>query len=294
MAAFRMRIMLLGCLFLASYSWAEDSWAENTIIVKHYQQQTRYEFGLKVLDLALSKLGKNYQIIGPQKQEVNEARGELQIIGGQLDLEFMSTTLHRESTMIPIKIPIYQGLLGLRLLLVKPEMNTKIRNITSLEELRQYVGGHGTHWGDLPVYAENKLKVVTSVLYDNLFEMLKIDRFDYFHRGVNEIWKELERYPHDFVVADNIMLFYPHPVYFFVGKHRPELAKQIEKGMRLAIADGSYKALFLEYHQEDIMRAELEDRTLIVLKNPVVPADTPVIRKDWWMPAGKMPLTLSH
>lgn len=284
MAAIRMLIILLGSQCLASYAYAED-----TIIVKHYQKQARYEFGLKVLDLALSKLDQNYQIIGPEKQELNEARGELQVIHGQLDLQFISTTLHRESKMIPIKIPIYQGLLGLRLLLVKPELNTKIKNITSIEELRQFVGGHSTHWGDLPVYAENKLRVETSVHYDNLFEMLKLGRFDYFHRGVNEIWQELERYPNDFVVADNIMLFYPHPVYFFVGKHRPELAKQIERGMQLAIADGSYKALFLTYHEQDIIRAELEGRTLIVLKNPVVPADAPVIRKAWWMPPGKMP-----
>lgn len=106
--------ILLGSLFLVSYGWAED-----TIIVNHYQQQTRYEFGLKVLDLALSKLGEDYQIFGPVEQEVNEGRGELLVIEGQYDLEFMSATLYRESKMIPVKIPIYQGLLGLRLLLIK-------------------------------------------------------------------------------------------------------------------------------------------------------------------------------
>jgi len=276
--------VLLGSLFLMSYGWAED-----TVIVKHYQQQARYEFGLKVLDLALSKLGKDYQIIGPKTQKINEGRGEHLVIEGRLDLEFMSTTLHRESVMIPVKIPIYQGILGLRLLLAKPALNEKIRVIDSVKGLRQFVGGHGELWGDLPVYAENDLKVVTSVHYNSLFKMLKGERFDYFHRGVNEIWDELGRYPNDFVVVDDIMLFYPHPVYFFVSKHRPELAKKIERGLMIALEDKSYKALFQTYYENIITRAKLDARKLIILKNPIVPAGSPPIATDWWLPPGKMP-----
>ncbi|MFT6029844.1 MAG: hypothetical protein ACI8O8_001584 [Oleiphilaceae bacterium] len=274
---------LLCCILLSSYAWAE-----NIISVKHYQQQERYEFGLMVLDLALSKLGEDYQVIGPEFQEVNEDRGELLVIEGMLDLEFMSTTLLRESKMIPVKIPVYQGLLGLRLLLIKPELNPIMKQIDSIEGLRQFVGGHGSHWGDLPVYAANNLKVVTATQYANLFEMLKLNRFDYFHRGVNEIWNELERYHDDFVVADNIMLYYPQPVYFFVGKHRPILAEKIERGLRLALADGSYKALFQDYYQYSLDQANIQERKIFILKNPSVPPDTPKIHIDLWMPADKL------
>tara|TARA_R110001592_G_scaffold138511_5_gene357756 strand:- start:57681 stop:58538 length:858 start_codon:yes stop_codon:yes gene_type:complete len=275
--------IFLCCLLLVAYAWAEGA-----ISVKHYQQQARYEFGLKVLDLALSKLGEDYQILGPEFQDVNEGRGELLIIEGKLDLEFMSTTLLRESKMIPIKIPVYQGLLGLRLLLIKPELNPIMKQIDSIQGLRQFVGGHGTHWGDLPVYAANNLKVVTATQYANLFEMLKLNRFDYFHRGVNEIWNELERYPNDLVVADNIMLYYPQPVYFFVGKHRPGLAKKIEKGLKIALDDGSYKDLFQDYYRYSLDQAKLDERKLFILKNPAVPPNTPLMHIDWWMPPGKL------
>jgi len=155
--------------------------------------------------------------------------------------------------------------------------------------LGQFVGGHGRLWGDLPLYAENDLDVVTSVHYDNLFKMLKEDRFDYFHRGINEIWGELGRYPNDFVVADDIMLYYPQPVYFFVSKHRPELAKKIEQGLMIALEDGSYKALFLTYYEYTITRANLDARKLIILKNPTVPAGSPPINTEWWMPLDKIP-----
>ncbi len=273
---------LLCSIFLSTLAHAGDP-----IVVKHYQQQARYAFGLQVMNLALSKLDTPYEIMGPKKQNVNEARGEALVINGHYDVEFLSVTAQRESQMIPVKIPIYQGLLGLRLLLVKPTSNTEISKVRSLEGLRNFIGGHGLHWGDLPVYAANQLKVVTSVEYNKLFEMLKKGRFDYFHRGANEIWEELERYPNDFVIADNIMLFYPQPVYFFVSKHRPELAKQLEKGLQLAIKDGSYKTLFLSHYKDIIAHANLSSRNLITLTNPAVPKDTPPIDTSWWMPQGK-------
>jgi len=186
--------------------------------------------------------------------------------------------------MIPIRIPIYRGLLGLRLLLITPSMNQSISKIKSLDRLRSFTGGHGAHWGDLPVYGANKLRVATSVNYQNLFKMLIKGRFDYFHRGVNEIWGELDRYSEDLIVADKVMLFYPHPVYFFIGKHRPELAAQLERGMKIALEDGSFKKLFLDHHQGMINEAQLENRTLIVLKNPAVPQYTPQIDTSWWLP----------
>ncbi|WP_419904743.1 hypothetical protein [Kiloniella sp.] len=258
--------------------------AENPLIVKHYQQQDRYSFGLKVLTLALSKLDTPFHVQTPQGQFVNEKRGENQIIDGQLDLQWMSTTMGRENDMIPIKIPLYRGLLGLRLLLVKKERHDQLSGINDLKGLQNHIGGHGVHWGDLPVYKANNLRVVTNVNYEKLFQLLIGNRFDYFHRGVNEIWEEQNRYSDKLKIADNVMLYYPHPVYFFVTKHRPELAKQLERGLKIALQDGSFKKLFLDSFGKIIQQGELDKRHLIILKNPVVPARTQPFDTSWWLP----------
>jgi hypothetical protein len=42
-----------------------------------------------------------------------------------------------------------------------------------------------------------------------------------------------------------LALQYRQPVYFFVGRHRPELAERLERGLALAAADGSFDALFM-------------------------------------------------
>ncbi len=258
--------------------------AEEIVTITHYQYHERYAFGGKVLKLAMSKTDKPFVVVTPNGQSVNEARGERLVIAGDLDIQWLSTSREREEKMIAIKIPVYRGILGLRLFLVEKSKHSAISSITSIEELRGFTGGHGSHWSDLSVYPANQLPVVTNTNYDALFEQLKRGRFDYFHRGINEIWQELDRHQEHLSVADNIMLFYPHPVYFFVSKNNPELAQNIEKGLRIALEDGSFKALFLEEHNEIIEKANLKSRKLIVLNNSVNPGETPNIDTSWWLP----------
>ncbi|RED52373.1 ABC transporter substrate-binding protein [Aestuariispira insulae] len=258
--------------------------AEEALIVRHYQAQERYAFGQDILDLALSKLNRPYRILTPETQIVNEKRGEMQIIEGRLDLEWMSTSREREESLIPVRIPIYRGLLGLRLILATKDGQAAIEQVSSLDALRDFTGGHGSHWGDLPVYAANGLKVWTNARYNTLFKQLIGGKFDYFHRGLIEIWEEQAKYADDLAIADNVMLFYPHPVYFLVSRHRPELAELLEQGLNKAIADGSYEKLFLDRFGPYIERANLAERRLIILQNPVVPPGTPAIDTSWWMP----------
>ncbi len=260
------------------------TWATETISVKHYQQQARYAVGNKLLHLALGKIDKPYNIHTPKSQRVNEGRGELQVISGDFDVQWLSATPSRERNMIPIKIPLYKGLLGLRLLLVNKHSFKFISRVKKIDGLRQYTGGHNTLWADLPVFKANKLLVKTHVSYETLFRQLEDNRFDYFHRGLSEIWDEQERYKDTLKIADNIMLYYPQPVYFFVTKRRRQLAEDIKLGLERALADGSYKALFLKSFQAFLTQAKLDKRHLIRLKNPSLPKDAPAIDTSWWLP----------
>lgn len=271
------------CVFITSSTF---SFADEILEVSHYQKHSRYHYGAKLLDLALSKLDTPYQIkvITPNNEILNEARGELEVIKGNIDIEWMSTTVDRESLMIPIKTPIYQGMLGLRLLLVNQLHHQTLSKTSTLQDLQKLTGGHGLHWGDLPVYAANDLPVLPHKNYDSIFKMLELDRIDYFHRGLNEIWGELASHQETLKIADNVMLFYPLPVYFFVTKGKPELAKQLAKGIDLAYEDGSFKELFEQEVGHYIASGKLESRKLIVLKNPKLPKNTPFIETNWWLP----------
>lgn len=254
------------------------------IKIRHYYLQPRHDFSLKLMELALSKTKTPYQILAVKSNEVlTEARVEKMVLDAELDMLFISTSAEREANMIPIKVPIYRGLLGLRLLLIKPQDNEKFKQIKNLKDLKPYVAGHNVHWSDFGVFKANGLKVVSSISYSALFEMLKHGRFDYFSRGVNEVWAELDQHSDQLMIADNLVLFYPHPVYFFVAKHRPELAALLEKGLDIATKDGSYQALFQSYYADTIKKANLNSRTMILLENPAVPAGTAPIDTSWWL-----------
>jgi len=129
----------------------------------HYQTHYRYKYGHALIKMALDKMGVKYIIKPYSKEEINEARGELLLKKGEVDFQFMSTTQERERDLIAVKKPIYQYLLGMRLLLVKNDNKGLLQHVNSLDDLREFIAGHGKHWGDLPVYAANNLKVDTSV-----------------------------------------------------------------------------------------------------------------------------------
>lgn len=268
---------------MSSQVFAQAS-TESIMSVTHYQSDERYIFGLKLLDLALSQQETPYEIKRASGPDVNEGRGERQLLAGRVDLQWLLTTPEREENFIAIRVPIYRGVLGLRLLLVSRATHGQISKVRNLSDLRHYTGGHGRHWTDLSVFAANNMPVVTNVSYETLFQQLKIGDFDYFHRGINEIWPELERHKEDLAVADGVMLFYPNPVYFFVNKDRPELAEKIKLGLTRALENGSYKNLFLASYADVIEKSQLPGRSLIRLQNPTLSPYFPKIDTSWWLP----------
>ena len=122
---------VVSCLiFCALMLFPGQFRAEELIHIRHYHLQPRHDFALKLLELVLSKSGVSYQIEAVKSDEVlTEGRVEKMVVDGELDMLFISTSAERERSMIPVKVPIYRGLLGLRLLLIKPEQNEKFKKI---------------------------------------------------------------------------------------------------------------------------------------------------------------------
>lgn len=276
-----MLFIVFSLLVVLSSTTSADT---ESLEVRYYQYQDRYDFGKEALALALSKIDTPYQLNHPTAQTVNEARGELGLLKDHFDVEWISVSEHRNKTLIPIKIPIYRGILGLRLLLVRKESARIIGEVTQLEDLRRFKAGHGTHWKDLNIYKANKLPVHDSVSYKKLFEQLKEKRFDYFARGINEIWGELDANSDHLTIAENVLLYYPYPVFFYVSPKRPQLAQDLEQGLLQSMKDGSFDQLFERHHGKYIEQANLAKRHLIYLDTPDASHKAINFKDDWWLP----------
>jgi hypothetical protein len=186
--------------------------------------------------------------IVPIYQSVTSNRLIYQLAGPArpVDVIWTSNSKERDKLVLPIKISILRGLNSFRIFLVRKGDQRRFDGVKNLHDLKLLKAGQGAHWPDTAVLLANGLPVVGAARSEMLFDMLKQQRFDYFPRGVHEIWDEQKIHDDDnIVIEDTLMLHYPAPIYFFVNKNDAALANRIERGLRIAQQDGSFEALFL-------------------------------------------------
>lgn len=276
------RLHSCAALLIASLLVALPVQAKTLRTVQGNNSIEIYAKGL--LTLALSKVSDKYEL---QESTPNssEERMVSMLIDNKLDVVWYATTDDLEERLQPIRIPMYRGLLGYRVLMIKQGTQHKFDGIKTREDLQRVSLGQGRFWADTNVLTANKLNVVKVLKYEGLFYMLDGERFDAFPRGVHEPWAEMQRYPELALdVEKNLLLAYTNPFYFFVSKSNTQLAQDIERGLRIAIEDGSFNEYFLNDPtvKDVITKANLKERTLIRLDNPSLPKNTPVDDKSLW------------
>ena len=143
--------------------------------------------------------------------------------------------------------------------------------------------GQGADWPDTRILRANGLVVDESAHYSDLFRKLAAQRIDYFPRSVQEIWGELATHHEgDFVVEPHLALHYPTAMYFFVNKDESSLAEDIERGLRKALQDGSFDALFQRHFGAVLEKSGLAEREVLELHNPLLPPLTPLNEARLW------------
>ena len=210
-------------------------------------------------------------------QELGWRRGR-----GRLDVVWTMTSVEREKQALPVRVPIFKGLYGWRLLLALPEVAERLRGVSNLAELKRFSMVQGLDWPDTGILQGNGLPVVVSPTYEAMFKQVRLGRADAFPRSVEEVWWELERYGQGLVVVPDICLHYPAPVYYFVAPDDAVLAAAIHVGLQRLRASGAFDRLFLKHHGEDLARAKLASRRIIKLNNPLLPPDAPLDKPELW------------
>jgi hypothetical protein len=280
----------LGCLLcLASLSHADSTRedAADTLVVRYptltnvYSQMYNHDYFLEILHLALSSYGHNYRV---ETVLLPEFRSEVSLAKGLYDVHWLHTNRQREARLRPIRIPLFQGMIGWRLLLIKEQDQERFAAIDSVDELKALRAVQGHDWPDTPILQQHGFSVVRSASWEGMFKMLSTSRIDYFPRAATEIRAELTQFPDlGLAVEKSLALHYPSAYYFFVAPENEELAYIIEKGLNIAIANGSFDQVFMTYFGADIKRMNLGKRTIMRLENPLLPPQTPLGRAELWL-----------
>jgi ABC-type amino acid transport substrate-binding protein len=245
----------------------------------------RQEYSLALLRLALDKAHADYRVENAREaMRQSRAIAELASGSGKVHIVASMTSSEREATLLPIRIPLDRGLLGWRIALVPAERADMFKDVKSRVELARYFAGQESDWPDAAILRANGLGVVVSTGYGSLFKMLSARRFDYFPRSAGEIVPEAEQYRDKGLTMDrNIVLHYPAALYFFVNRADAKLADAIRAGLETAIADDSFEQLFQAYYGKAIAQTDLGHRIVIELENPLLPAETPLQRRELWI-----------
>lgn len=195
----------------------------------------------------------------------------------------IEATPHRPSTgklqevaknkFIMVGPPLLKGLMGYRRLIVRSEDLEKFTKIKSQEELKKLTAGQGRDWADIVIYQDNGYPVSAHATLNNLFSMLEAKRFDYIPLGVIEAENLLKQYASESTrlsIVPNLIIYYPFPVHFNISINYPELATRIDKGLQIALADGSLSELFNQFFSAEIALLKNPDNRIFYLKNNAI------------------------
>ncbi|KEF30656.1 hypothetical protein D777_02598 [Marinobacter nitratireducens] len=222
----------------------------------------------------------------PSTQVMTSRRYVHELMAGRTpNLIWTSTSKEREQKVRPIRIPLRRGLLSFRISLIHKGDQSTVDRIQSPDDLKGVRIVQGTGWGDIEIFNAYGAEVITSP-YESLFRMIEADRALLFPRGVNEVFDEFEARRNDLpdlAVEQNLLIYYPWPYYFFVAKDNEALATRLEVGLDRIIESGELETIFQKYHGKVLERARLEERRLIRLENPLLPAETPLDDERLWL-----------
>lgn len=244
-------------------------------VCQHAVQKYAYRIELAELILArtAAQYGENH--IHPSTQpDPAQERCLSMLREGQVDLAFVPPSAERLRNFAVIPFDLHNGMLGYRVLLIRKTDAERFAQVNTLADLRQLRGGFSSQWSDYSLFARNQLPVEGLANPDNLLAMLGKRRFDYYHRGLHEAWRELDEDASagaELMVEPHLALVYHLPVYFTFNRNDTLLKRRFEQGLAIIQADGSLQALFSRHFGQTAKLAGLEQRTLIPLDYPNPP-----------------------
>lgn len=251
-------------------------------LVQLPQGAPNYE--LAVLQLLLERTRASH---GPYRLAfaplMSQSRALLQLAGDELDVATSITTAQHESRALAVRVCLYRGLLGIRLPIALARRRAELERVASLDEARRLRLAQVESWPDTQILKANGWPVQAITRRDSFPELLVRERIDLFALGAIEVYPLVDALP-ALAVLGGWLIAYVAPSYFFVSPRRPELAERLRRGWDLALADGSFAALFEQWLGPQLQRAALPERRWLKLRNPGLPADTPLQDERLWHP----------
>lgn len=276
--------ILIGLLLLLSINTRAEASAESArlrvlipdiasaynVSPEAFREHEDYYFS-KLLELALSKTEQSHGAfsIQPAPTRITNHRLLARMLSREIDVLWATINPDIEKHLLPVRVSLLKDLSSYRILMIRRGDQARFSAINTLDDLRHLRGGMHPQWSDAAIMAHNDLPLVYGVEYTQLFFMLTAGRFDYFSRGLAQIYIEPERFSDlPLAIEEELILHYPNDYYFFVRKEDFKLAERITEGLKLAQDDGSFDELFNSFsrYRWGMEQLQSKKRRMISLK----------------------------
>lgn len=284
-----MRFLKIILLYLLCYNILS---ANNSIkiIPPQSEYDSSHDYFKGLLELILDETKDKYGKTDIQfSSKMEQGRAFLSLKNREiLDIHWAGTSLQRESDFTVIKIPLVKGLLGYRLFIINKKNKKLFDEIKTFDDLKKFKACQGTHWPDTKILENSGLKVVKNTQYELMFSQISVNRCDYFPRGVHEIVSEIkarENKYENLMMYENLIIYYPFPMYFFVAKENIILSKRVEEGLLRIIDSGVFDS-YIKSHSVTKHLFPIEnwmDAKVFKLENPFMNIDKRYFNKKYWI-----------
>ena len=276
-------------IFLAANTaWSEDAGGQKLPVFKVPYPNKKHTLPFKFIQEIVRLKGGYRLSFSYREVEASSlpfSRVKRDFDNGDIDIIWTLSNSKYEKQYQAIHYPLYRGLFGYRVGIVKRENVDRFKQVHSLDDLRKFTAGQSNAWADTGILQHNQVPVIPVRKYSSHFPMLEGNRFDYFPRAIHEPWYELAQHKQfDLVVEPHILLRYKAPFYFFINKNNIKLKQYLEEGMELLVQNGSYERMFFadEHVEAGLKKAGLDKRVIIDLSNPYLSKQTPTQRPELW------------
>lgn len=246
------------------------------------------KYNLAILQLALEKTKDShgdYEII--QEQEANFTQQDaLKFLKERKELYVVPTMTDavRERIFIPVRVPLYKGLFGIRMMMVSEKEKFRLTQLTPVQ-LKHENFVQGAEWPDTKILKANGINVVEYSKKTDMVQSLKEGKATLYPRSIVEIWDELTILKNENLAAlESVYLYYPTAMYYFIQRsvEGKLLAERLEIGLQRAIEDGSFDKKFKELLGPILKKSGLDEKQIIRLENPLLTEQTPLDKKEYW------------
>lgn len=248
----------------------------------------RFEYTYELLKTALEKTKNKYgtyKLVPSPRINFRRTRNPKYAATLTNFIFELSVSKENEKDFLPIRIPLMKGVIGYRLFLIHKDSTQKFSRVKNLSNLKNLKAGQGIAWLDYKIFKKYGFNITHGSDYEALFLMLYYKRFDYFPRGVNEIFIEYNNRRKKFPglkIEKDLCLYYPLPRYFYTIKDNKKLAKRVSSGLKIMINDNTFDKIFNKHYRESLKKANLKNRKIFRIKNPFLPASVPFNTKIYW------------